>query len=167
MDKINDSLERLSEILNLKDAKQFQVAGSHYKNRKMEPLDFLQEVAIYYGYTIASATKYILRYKNKGQWQDDLLKVAHYARLHETQQDSERGINKSLLYLPDSELDEIESRLFEKLPDVGVALHSKSAEIFKHLIRFARDYATGGIYPESRHNLFDCIRQEIINAQKK
>ena len=61
------ALEKLGQILKIENAKETQVAGSHYKNRKMEPLDFLQEVAIYYGYTVASATKYLLRYKNKGQ----------------------------------------------------------------------------------------------------
>ena len=141
------ALEKLGQILKIENAKETQVAGSHYKNRKMEPLDFLQEVAVYYGYTVASATKYLLRYKNKGQWQDDLLKVAHYSRLH------------------DSELDSIEDKLIAKLPDVGVVLDSKAAEMFKHLIRFAREYATGGVYTVTRQKLFDCISEEITNAK--
>ena len=159
------ALEKLGQILKIENAKETQVAGSHYKNRKMEPLDFLQEVAVYYGYTVASATKYLLRYKNKGQWQDDLLKVAHYSRLHEMEQDQGIGINSSLLYLPDSELDSIEDKLIAKLPDVGVALDSKAAEMFKHLIRFAREYATGGVYTVTRQKLFDCISEEISNAK--
>lgn len=91
------ALEKLGQILKIENAKETQVAGSHYKNRKMEPLDFLQEVAVYYGYTIASATKYLLRYKNKGQWQDDLLKIAHYSRLHEMEQDQVAVFTLSLV----------------------------------------------------------------------
>ena len=54
-----NALEKFAEIVRIENPKD------------------IQEVAEVYGYTIASACKYILRYKNKGQYQNDLLKIAH------------------------------------------------------------------------------------------
>lgn len=74
-------------------------------------------------------------------------------------------MNPTKSILPDSELDSIEDKLIAKLPDVGVELDSKATEMFKHLIRFAREYATGGVYTITRQKLFDCISEEISNAK--
>lgn len=40
-----NAIETLEQIANTSNPKEIQVSGTHYKNRKMEPLDFLQQVA--------------------------------------------------------------------------------------------------------------------------
>lgn len=161
--KFTETLEKFGEIVRIENPKDIQVAGDHYKNRKIEPLDFLQEVAEVYGYTIASACKYILRYKNKGQYESDLLKIAHYAQLHKTQQDRHHGI----AYCNAESLNAIEkqkTRLMAMLPDLGVEPDSRAAMMFDFITRFAEDYAVGNDFKGPLNNLFHVIRQEILSS---
>lgn len=161
--KFTETLEKFAEIVRIENPKDIQVAGDHYKNRKIEPLDFLQEVAEVYGYTIASACKYILRYKNKGQYESDLLKIAHYAQLHKTQQDRHHGI----AYCNTESLHAIEkqkARLMAMLPDLGVEPDSRAAMMFDFITRFAEDYAVGNDFKGPLNNLFHVIRQEILSS---
>ena len=161
--KFTETLEKFAEIVRIENPKDIQVAGDHYKNRKIEPLDFLQEVAEVYGYTIASACKYILRYKNKGQYESDLLKIAHYAQLHKTQQDRHHGI----AYCNAESLNAIEkqkTRLMAMLPDLGVEPDSRAAMMFDFITRFAEDYAVGNDFKGPLNNLFHVIRQEILSS---
>lgn len=163
LEKFTETLEKFAEIVRIENPKDIQVAGDHYKNRKIEPLDFLQEVAEVYGYTIASACKYILRYKNKGQYQSDLLKIAHYAQLHKTQQDRHHGI----AYCNAESLNAIEkqkTRLMAMLPDLGVEPDSRAAMMFDFITRFAEDYAVGNDFKGPLNNLFHVIRQEILSS---
>lgn len=163
LEKFTETLEKFAEIVRIKNPKDIQVAGDHYKNRKIEPLDFLQEVAEVYGYTIASACKYILRYKNKGQYESDLLKIAHYAQLHKTQQDRHHGI----AYCNTESLHAIEkqkARLMAMLPDLGVEPDSRAAMMFDFITRFAEDYAVGNDFKGPLNNLFHVIRQEILSS---
>lgn len=52
-----------------------QIGGNHYKNMKIQPLEFIMANNI--PYCEANCIKYICRYKNKaGIW--DLLKARHY-----------------------------------------------------------------------------------------
>lgn len=161
--KFTETLEKFAEIVRIENPKDIQVAGDHYKNRKIEPLDFLQEVAEVYGYTIASACKYILRYKNKGQYESDLLKIAHYAQLHKTQQDRHHGV----AYCNTESLHTIEkqkARLMAMLPDLGVEPDSRAAMMFDFITRFAEDYAVGNDFKGPLNNLFHVIRQEILSS---
>lgn len=163
LEKFTETLEKFAEIVRIENPKDIQVAGDHYKNRKIEPLDFLQEVAEVYGYTIASACKYILRYKNKGQYESDLLKIAHYAQLHKTQQDRHHGI----AYCNAESLNAIEkqkTRLMAMLPDLGVEPDSRAAMMFDFITRFAEDYAVGNDFKGPLNNLFHVIRQEILSS---
>lgn len=163
LEKFTETLEKFAEIVRIENPKDIQVAGDHYKNRKIEPLDFLQEVAEVYGYTIASACKYILRYKNKGQYESDLLKIAHYAQLHKTQQDRHHGI----AYCNTESLHAIEkqkARLMAMLPDLGVEPDSRAAMMFDFITRFAEDYAVGNDFKGPLNNLFHVIRQEILSS---
>lgn len=163
LEKFTETLEKFAEIVRIENPKDIQVAGDHYKNRKIEPLDFLQEVAEVYGYTIASACKYILRYKNKGQYQSDLLKIAHYAQLHKTQQDRHHGI----AYCNTESLHAIEkqkARLMAMLPDLGVEPDSRAAMMFDFITRFAEDYAVGNDFKGPLNNLFHVIRQELLSS---
>lgn len=163
LEKFTETLEKFAEIVRIENPKDIQVAGDHYKNRKIEPLDFLQEVAEVYGYTIASACKYILRYKNKGQYQSDLLKIAHYAQLHKTQQDRHHGI----AYCNAESLNAIEkqkARLMAMLPDLGVEPDSRAAMMFDFITRFAEDYAVGNDFKGPLNNLFHVIRQELLSS---
>ena len=163
LEKFTETLEKFAEIVRIENPKDIQVAGDHYKNRKIEPLDFLQEVAEVYGYTIASACKYILRYKNKGQYESDLLKIAHYAQLHKTQQDRHHGIaycNAESLHA----IEKQKAKLMTMLPDLGVELDSRAAMMFDFITRFAEDYAVGNDFKGPLNNLFHVIRQEILSS---
>lgn len=163
LEKFTETLEKFAEIVRIENPKDIQVAGDHYKNRKIEPLDFLQEVAEVYGYTIASACKYILRYKNKGQYQSDLLKIAHYAQLHKTQQDRHHGIaycNAESLHA----IEKQKARLMAMLPDLGVEPDSRAAMMFDFITRFAEDYAVGNDFKGPLNNLFHVIRQELLSS---
>ena len=55
-----------------------QVSGSHYKNYKIQPVEFIIKNNI--GFVEGNIIKYILRFKEKGGVQD-LLKAKHYIEL--------------------------------------------------------------------------------------
>jgi hypothetical protein len=62
----------MTEVLNK------QVAGDHYKNMKLQPIEFI--LANDLGFCEGNIIKYTCRYKQKGGVQD-LKKVIHYAEL--------------------------------------------------------------------------------------
>jgi len=55
-----------------------QVGGNHYKNYKIQPVEFIIKNNI--GFVEGNIIKYILRFKEKGGVQD-LKKVKHYIEL--------------------------------------------------------------------------------------
>ena len=55
-----------------------QVGGNHYKNYKIQPVEFIIKNNI--GFVEGNIIKYILRFKEKGGVQD-LLKAKHYIEL--------------------------------------------------------------------------------------
>ena len=55
-----------------------QVGGKHYKNYKIQPVEFIIKNNI--GFVEGNIIKYILRFKEKGGVQD-LLKAKHYIEL--------------------------------------------------------------------------------------
>jgi len=55
-----------------------QVGGSHYKNYKIQPIEFIIKNNI--GFVEGNIIKYILRFKEKGGVQD-LNKAKHYIEL--------------------------------------------------------------------------------------
>jgi hypothetical protein len=55
-----------------------QVGGSHYKNYKIQPVEFIIKNNI--GFVEGNILKYVLRFKEKGGVQD-LLKAKHYIEL--------------------------------------------------------------------------------------
>ena len=55
-----------------------QVGGSHYKNYKIQPVEFIIKNNI--GFVEGNIIKYVLRFKEKGGVQD-LLKAKHYIEL--------------------------------------------------------------------------------------
>ena len=54
-----------------------QVGGSHYKNYKIQPVEFIIKNNI--GFVEGNIIKYVLRFKEKGGVQD-LLKAKHYIK---------------------------------------------------------------------------------------
>jgi len=65
-------------IKEVTPAKDKQVAGSHYKDCKIQPIEYIQANKL--GYEEGNVVKYITRYKDKGGV-DDLLKAIHYIDL--------------------------------------------------------------------------------------
>jgi hypothetical protein len=64
-------------------ANDVQVAGNHYKDKAIQPWDYI--VANNLGYLEGNIIKYVSRWKDKGGV-DDLLKARHYLdKLIETQ----------------------------------------------------------------------------------
>lgn len=59
-------------------ALQVQVGGSHYKDCKIQPIEFIHANNL--NFSEGSIVKYITRYKNKNGKQD-LLKIKHYVDL--------------------------------------------------------------------------------------
>ena len=55
-----------------------QVGGNHYKNYKIQPVEFIIKNNI--GFVEGNIIKYVLRFKEKGGVQD-LLKAKHYIEL--------------------------------------------------------------------------------------
>ena len=55
-----------------------QVGGTHYKNYKIQPVEFIIKNNI--GFVEGNIIKYVLRFKEKGGVQD-LLKAKHYIEL--------------------------------------------------------------------------------------
>ena len=59
-------------------ASEKQVGGSHYKDMKIQPVEFIIKNEL--GFCEGNVVKYICRYKQKGG-REDLLKVKHYVDL--------------------------------------------------------------------------------------
>lgn len=57
------------------DANSTQVAGNHYKDKAIQPWDYI--IANNLGYLEGNIVKYVSRWKNKGGV-DDLRKAQHY-----------------------------------------------------------------------------------------
>jgi len=55
-----------------------QVGGNHYKNYKIQPVEFIIKNNI--GFVEGNIIKYVLRFKEKGG-AEDLLKAKHYIEL--------------------------------------------------------------------------------------
>jgi hypothetical protein len=56
-------------------AMQIQVGGGHYKDLKIQPIDYILENGL--GYCEANVVKYITRWRSKGGV-EDLRKAKHY-----------------------------------------------------------------------------------------
>ena len=67
------------------NANDVQVAGTHYKNKAIQPWDYI--IANELGYLEGNIVKYVSRWKDKGGL-DDLKKAQHYlAKLIEVVED--------------------------------------------------------------------------------
>ena len=55
-----------------------QIAGSHYKNLKIQPVEFCQKNEL--NYCESAIIKYVCRHRNKNA-AEDIQKVIHYAEL--------------------------------------------------------------------------------------
>jgi hypothetical protein len=69
------TLEQLRNIDIPRLANEEQVGGEHYKNKAIQPWDYI--VSNNLGYLEGCVVKYVSRYKEKGGMQD-LEKAAHY-----------------------------------------------------------------------------------------
>ena len=78
------SYSRQMELLDTPSgANNMQVAGTHYKNKSIQPWDYI--VANNIGYLEGNVIKYVSRWRDKGGV-DDLKKAQHYlTKLIETQ----------------------------------------------------------------------------------
>lgn len=80
------------------DVLQKQVNGDHYKNMRLQPIEFI--LANELGFCEGNIIKYTCRYKQKGGVQD-LKKVIHYAELLISQiEKGNSNADNSLPYLP-------------------------------------------------------------------
>ena len=61
--------------MDKKTAKDNQIDGEHYKNSKIQPIDFIMANEL--GFCEGNVVKYIVRYKRKGGL-IDLKKARHY-----------------------------------------------------------------------------------------
>ena len=79
------SYSRQMELLDTPSgANDIQVAGTHYKNKAIQPWDYIVSNNI--GYLEGNVIKYVSRWKDKGGV-DDLRKAQHYlTKLIETQE---------------------------------------------------------------------------------
>lgn len=79
------SYSRQMELLDTPSgANDIQVAGTHYKNKAIQPWDYIVSNNI--GYLEGNVIKYVSRWKDKGGV-DDLKKAQHYlTKLIETQE---------------------------------------------------------------------------------
>lgn len=77
------SNDKQLELFPQSGANSTQVAGSHYKNKTIQPWDYI--VSNNLGYLEGNIVKYVSRWKDKGGV-DDLKKAQHYLiKLIETQ----------------------------------------------------------------------------------
>lgn len=56
-------------------AKDYQIGGSHYKNRSIQPIDYIMENGL--DFCEGNVVKYVSRWRDKNGL-DDLLKARHY-----------------------------------------------------------------------------------------
>ena len=76
-------IENAKQMELFPSANAVQVAGTHYKNKAVQPWDYI--VANNLGYLEGNIVKYVSRWKDKGGV-DDLRKAQHYlTKLIETQ----------------------------------------------------------------------------------
>jgi hypothetical protein len=76
-------IETANQMELFPSANDVQVAGNHYKDKAIQPWDYI--VANNLGYLEGNIIKYVSRWKDKGGV-DDLLKARHYLdKLIETQ----------------------------------------------------------------------------------
>jgi hypothetical protein len=71
----SDVPEQKNDQSEPKSALDKQIGGSHYKDMKIQPIDFIIENNL--GYAVGNIIKYIVRYKNKNGV-EDLKKARHY-----------------------------------------------------------------------------------------
>lgn len=56
-------------------AKDYQIGGSHYKNRSIQPIEYIMENGL--DFCEGNVVKYVSRWRDKNGL-DDLLKARHY-----------------------------------------------------------------------------------------
>ncbi len=67
-----------------------QVAGSHYKDMNIQPIEFIQANNI--SYAAGNIIKYACRYKHKNK-EEDIKKIIHYCRLILELEYGEKNVN--------------------------------------------------------------------------
>ena len=61
------------------DSLKRQVGGSHYRNFKIQPAEFIIQNGL--PWSVGNCIKYLCRYKEKGTPVEDLRKVQHYVEM--------------------------------------------------------------------------------------
>lgn len=72
-------MTQLEFVLDNKKALQRQVGGHHYKDMKIQPIEFIMANDL--SFCVANIVKYACRYDKKGQAKQDLEKVIHYTQI--------------------------------------------------------------------------------------
>ncbi len=65
--------------MTIKSAKDKQVKGHHYKDCKIQPIDYIVDNGL--GWCEGNIVKYVTRHNKKGEGRKDIEKVIHYAEL--------------------------------------------------------------------------------------
>lgn len=65
-------------MLNTTSALELQVGGDHYKNSKIQPVDYIHANGL--NFLEGSVVKYVSRHRNKGKAQD-LKKAIHFLQM--------------------------------------------------------------------------------------
>mgnify|MGYP000120748245 CR=1 FL=1 len=71
--------EKKNEDKILKEALDIQVGGTHYKNCKIQPVEYIYANNL--TFLEGNVIKYITRHKTKGDGEADIRKVIHYAQM--------------------------------------------------------------------------------------
>tara|TARA_Y100001951_G_C11090679_1_gene156536 strand:+ start:167 stop:451 length:285 start_codon:yes stop_codon:yes gene_type:complete len=71
--------ERHDEYMARMSASEKQIGGDHYKNCKIQPIDYIYQNNL--DFLEGNVVKYITRHRTKGEGKKDIEKVIHYAEL--------------------------------------------------------------------------------------
>lgn len=71
--------ERYDEYMARMSASEKQIGGDHYKNCKIQPIDYIYKNNL--DFLEGNVVKYITRHRTKGEGKKDIEKVIHYAEL--------------------------------------------------------------------------------------
>tara|TARA_R100001244_G_scaffold23384_2_gene24080 strand:+ start:37 stop:351 length:315 start_codon:yes stop_codon:yes gene_type:complete len=67
------------EIIKEEEALNIQIGGNHYKDCKIQPVEYICSNGL--DFLEGNVVKYITRHRTKGDGEEDIRKVIHYAQL--------------------------------------------------------------------------------------
>ena len=77
--RLKEDREQVKIIKEEEEALDIQIGGNHYKDCKIQPVEYICSNGL--DFLEGNVVKYITRHRTKGDGEEDIRKVIHYAQL--------------------------------------------------------------------------------------